>query len=286
MKTIEITEEQKAQIKIIQIDMMKELDRICNKYNITYCLGYGTMLGAVRHKGFIPWDDDADLLMLREDYDKFKKVCIKELPEKYFFQDAETDSEYLWGYAKLRNLNTKYVRCGQEHIKCKNGVFIDIFPLDNIPHSIMGQIYQDIVCTILRKMLWAKVGQFTEKSVCKRFLYKIVAKIPKERIYSYLDKQIYKRAKEDSTRVRCLLFVAPGKHWNKKNNPLNTRYGFKKEWIQEREKIEFEGLQFWGTKDNQQCLQYLYGDYMKLPPKEKRIGHAPISKIDLESSDV
>lgn len=283
MKKVEITEIQQERMKVIQLDMLKEVDRICNKYNIIYCLGFGTMLGAVRHKGFIPWDDDADILMLREDYDKFKSICAKEMPEKYFLQDADTDEEYLWGYAKLRNTNTEYIRCGQEHIKCKTGVFIDIFPLDEVPDGIFAQIYQDWICTLLRKELWAKVGQFTEKNVLKKAVFHWLAKVPKEKIYERINKMVYGKHNSKSARVRCLLFVAPGKHWNKKGNPLKTRYGFEKQWITERKKFEFEGSMFWGTKDYDSCLKYLYGDYMKLPPEEKRVGHAPVSKIDLKN---
>lgn len=254
MKTIEITELQHDRMKVIQLDMLKEVDRICNKYGIIYCLGFGTMLGAVRHKGFIPWDDDAD-----------------------------TDKEYLWGYAKLRNTNTEYIRCGQEHIKCKTGVFIDIFPLDPVPQGLFAQIRQDWVCTFWRKELWAKVGRYTEKNIVKRMAFRCLSKASKEKIYARVNKMIYKmNNSKKSDRVRCLLFVAPGKHWNKKGNPLNTRYGFDKQWIIERERYEFEGSMFWGSRDYDGCLKYLYGDYMKLPPVEKRVGHAPVSKIDLK----
>ena len=118
MEEIKITEEQRERIRKIQLEMIREVHRICEKNHIKYVLGYGTMLGAVRHKGFIPWDDDADILMLRKDYRRFCEACKKELPEKYFLQDECSDEYYLWGYSKLRNMNTTYVRCGQEHIPC------------------------------------------------------------------------------------------------------------------------------------------------------------------------
>lgn len=281
MEKIKITDEQYERIKVIQLDMLKELHQICEKHDINYCLGFGTMLGAIRHKGFIPWDDDADVLMLREDYDRFREVCAKELPEKYFLQDADTDSEYLWGYAKLRNVNTEYIRCGQEHIKCKTGVFIDIFPLDDVPDALPLQIYQDYIYMLRRKALWAQVGKYTEQNMLKRVAFGLMSRISKESIYRHLKKEVYKQKKGKSKRVRCLLFAAPGKHWNKKGNKLNTRYGFEREWITNRTQVEFEGHMFWGTKDYDRCLTYLYGDYMKLPPEEKRVGHAPVSKIDL-----
>ena len=280
MEEIKITEKEREQIKKIQLEMLKEVDRICEKYNIKYVLGYGTMLGAVRHKGFIPWDDDADILMLRRDYRRFARICEKELGKKYFFQDECSDKFYLWGYSKLRNRNTTYVRCGQEHIPCKDGVFIDIFPLDNVPWFLPFRILQDGYCFFLRKMLWAKVGKNTEKNPIIRMVYKILAPVPKETI-SKLRNLMIRKGNKVSDRVRCLLFIAPGKHWNKKQNKLHARYGFKRRWILERKKYIFEGESFWGTKDYDECLSYLYGDYMKLPPEEKRVGHAPVSKIEL-----
>lgn len=285
MKEAIVSAEENAAIKRIQLDLLKEVDRICNEYNINYCIGWGTLLGAVRHKGFIPWDDDADILMLRRDYKKFSEVCKKELEEKYFFQDDESDDDYLWGYGKLRNINTCYIRCGQEHIPCKTGVYIDIFPLDNIPNFLPLQILQDVYCLLLRKMLWAKVGKYSESNKIVKVIYKGVSHIPKKFIFKMRNLMICKSDRV-SEKVRCLLMKAPGNQWNKENNPINIRYGFKKEWILERRKLSFEGETLWGTKDYKSCLTFLYGDYMKLPPEEKRKGHAPMSKIALNGEGV
>ena len=280
MEEIKITEEQRERIRKIQLEMLREVHRICEENHIKYVLGYGTMLGAVRHKGFIPWDDDVDILMLRKDYRRFREACKKELPPKYFLQDECSDEYYLWGYSKLRNLNTTYVRCGQEHIPYKNGVFIDIFPLDNVPWFLPFRILPDAYGFVLRKMLWAKVGKNTEKNPLVRLVYKILAPIPKSTIYKLRNVMVHKGNKV-SDRVRCLLFTAPGKEENKKVNSLYSRYGFKRDWLLDREKYVFEGEEFWGTRAYDDCLSYVYGDYMKLPPEEKRVGHAPVSKLEL-----
>lgn len=280
IKKLEISTQQMEQIRQIQLEMLREVERICSKYHISYCLGYGSMLGAVRHKGFIPWDDDVDILMLRRDYDKFKKIYAKEMDSKYFLQDYESDPEYLWGYSKLRNLNTTYIRCGQEHIKCKDGVFIDIFPQDEIPASIGARMVQDWICIFLRKALWARVGQRSESKVWLRAVYKLLARIPKKSIYACQDTMIRRYKQSRSGYVRCLLFIAPGKKDNNKNT-VRERYGFRKEWLIKRARYEFEGELFWGTKDYDRCLSYLYGDYMTLPPEEKRQGHAPVSNLYL-----
>ena len=101
-------------IKQVEMEVMDYISKICKKYDITYYLYFGSLLGAIRHKGFIPWDDDADVAMLREDYERFKREAMKDLnPEICFFQDHTTDPEYRWGYAKLRRTGTKYIREGQ-----------------------------------------------------------------------------------------------------------------------------------------------------------------------------
>lgn len=281
MQMISINEEERKLIRQLQLEMLREVDRLCNKHHIRYCIGYGTLLGAVRHTGYIPWDDDADILMLRKDYEKFKVCCQKELKAPIFLQDYTTDKAYLWGYSKLRNLNTTYIRTGQEHIPCKNGVFIDIFPLDGVPSGVLLQIAQDFICFLLRKCLWAKVGYMEERSGFKRAVYRALSVISKERIYSIYDKLVKLSNRKQHKRVRCLLFTAPGKHWNKKGNPLRTRYGFKSSWLEKRRKFKFENLYLWGSQEYQECLTYLYGDYMALPPQEKRVAHAPVSSLDL-----
>lgn len=281
MQEILITEEERKVIRQIQLDMLSEVDRLCNLFHIQYCIGYGTLLGAVRHKGYIPWDDDADILMLREEYEKFKICCQKNLKFPLFLQDHETDENYLWGYAKLRNLDTRYIRAGQEHIACKNGVFIDIFPLDGVPNALPFQMAQDFLCFILRKCLWAKVGSKQEPKKLKRAGYAALSAIPKEKIYNIYNKLVRISNKKKRKSVRCLLFTAPGKHWKRKKNTLTKHYGFKREWIEDLRKFEFENLNLWGSKKYKECLTYLYGDYMILPSQEKRLAHAPVSHLDL-----
>ena len=136
---IEIRGEEFRRMQLLELELLIELDRVCRAHDIKYCIICGTLLGAVRHKGFIPWDDDADIGMLREEYEKFKQVANELDQEICFFQDHSTDPEYRWGYGKLRKTGTRFIRAGQEHLKCQTGVFIDIFPMDDIPKSVPGQ---------------------------------------------------------------------------------------------------------------------------------------------------
>ena len=273
---------QLRRLQLTQLELLKELDQICRKHQINYSLGYGTLLGAVRHEGFIPWDDDSDVVMLRKDYQKFKKVCMKHADELgFFFQDYQTDPYYLWGYGKIRKKGTTYIREGQEQQKFQNGICVDIFPLDDIPKFVPMQVVHDGICMILRKIEWAKIGKTTEKNKVKRMVYRALSIVPKNTVFR-IRNQIIRKMGKSSKQVRCLMFPAPGKHTKGNHNPMNKRYGFQKEWLTELEDREFEGYSFRATKDYDSCLKLLYGDYMKLPPKEKQRGNAEASEIDFD----
>lgn len=276
-----LTKKEFRKMQLMQLDMLKEFDRVCRKHNIKYTIFGGTLLGAVRHKGYIPWDDDADVCLLREDYEKFKKVAHELNEEICFFQDHETDPEYRWGYAKLRRTNTKYIRVGQEHIKCKTGFFIDIFPLDDIPKTVIGQILNDIYCCCLRKILYSEVGKFSpNESKFMKLFYKLLSKISVKFVYKRLSKMTSKSRNNSSNLVRCLLFPATGKLYVK--NSLKTRYGMPKSWFTDLAEYEFENIKVWGTKDYDAILTYTYKDYMTLPPEDKRDPHAPVSDYSFE----
>ena len=128
------------ELQMTELEMLIEVDRICRKNNIRYSLDGGTLLGAIRHDGFIPWDDDADVVMLRTEYNKFYTACKQELDtERFFLQEYRTDNKYRWGYSKLRRNGTVFLREGQEHVKCNQSVFIDIFIYDNVPDCLIAR---------------------------------------------------------------------------------------------------------------------------------------------------
>lgn len=126
---------QMKEIWAVELDLLVEFQRVCNKYNIRYFASGGTLLGAIRHKGFIPWDDDLDVEMFREDYIKLCEVAPKEFKKPYVFQNEYTESGSLRGYSKLRNSQTTAMY-PHEKQPCYDGydkgIFIDIFPLDSI----------------------------------------------------------------------------------------------------------------------------------------------------------
>lgn len=278
MKSIKyLTPEQFRKMQLTELDMLVDFDRVCRKNNINYVLFGGSLIGAIRHKGYIPWDDDADIAMLREDYDCFKK-CINELnPEICFFQDHDTDPDYRWGYGKLRRTGTKYVRVGQEHLKCKTGIFVDVFPLDDVPKHLMGQILQDWHCFFLRKILWSEVAK-NNMTGFGRIWFTILSKIPLSFPFYQYKKYIRRSNNSTPNRVRCLAFPAMGMLYKK--NPLKERYGMPKSWFLDRAEYSFEGKKFYSSKDYDAILKYMYGDYMTPPDENHREQHAPFSEIE------
>lgn len=179
-KAIRLTQEQLRKLQLTELELLVEFDRICRKNNIVYILGYGTMLGAVRHKGFIPWDDDVDVFLMRDEYERFCDACEKDLDkEKFFLQNWETDKNFNSGYAKLRRNNTHYVRVGQEKMKYHNGIYIDIMVFDKIIDNEKERNKFKRRCIIYRKLLYSTAGAMCEKNIFKRIGYEILKIFPK-----------------------------------------------------------------------------------------------------------
>ena len=276
-KVIDITGKEFRRMQMIQLDMLAELDRVCRKNNINYVIFAGTQLGAIRHKGYIPWDDDADIAMLREDYEQFKKVADQLDSSVCYFQDHSTDPGYIWGYGKLRRTGTTFVRAGQEHLTGKTGVFIDVFPLDDVPLHIPMQILQDLHCFCLRKIQWSQVAKVNEKGFMKSW-YKLISHISPEIAFKGFDHYICRSNNKTPNGVRILAMPATGMFY--RMNPLSTRYWMPKKWFLERKEYDFEGIKLYGMEHAHEFLEYEYGDYMTLPPENKREPHAPVSSYD------
>lgn len=279
----ELSPEEFRRMQLVELGMLAEFDRVCNENGINYVIFSGSLLGAVRHKGYIPWDDDADVALLREDYEKFKKVADQLNGDICYFQDHSTDPDYRWGYGKLRRTGTTYVRIGQEHLKCKTGIFIDIFPLDDVPKSLAGQMFQDFYCFCCRKILWSEVGKKAYKGIKGRW-FSLLSKIPTDTVFKWLDLYIKRSRNARDNKVRILCFTSIGKLYYK--HKLKDRYGMPKEWFTERERYSFENTLLWGSKDYDTVLTYFFNDYMTPPPVDKRACHSPFSIIDFGDSNI
>lgn len=150
-------------------------------------------------------DDDADIMMLREDYERFKTVMNELNNDICFFQDHTTDPEYRWGYGKLRRTGTEYIRIGQEHMKNKTGINVDVFPYDDVPSSTIGQMIQDFYCYCCRKILWSEVGKKNSRGFMKLW-WTLLSKIKVATVYKLLDVYIKKSRNNTPNKVRIFMF--------------------------------------------------------------------------------
>lgn len=273
-KPIELTKKQLRQLQLIELEMLIEFDRICRKYDIKYSLDGGTLLGAVRHKGFIPWDDDIDVIMLRREYQKFKKAAKRELDtDRFFLQDYTTDPEYRWGYAKIRRNDTSFVRAGQEHLKQHDGVFIDIMVADNVPDGFIMRRIHHLGCFIVRKMMYSEVGRLEEKNPVKRFVYDFMSRIDRNEIFRMRNRLVRLAGFKRTELVSHYTYYYPA----------NMRYGRWRECFDEMIDWEFEGRMFPIFKQYDRYLKPGYGDYMQLPPEKDRTPHLHLAALKLIS---
>ena len=174
-----ISEKELKQIQAVQQELIQEVARICQKCGIHFNMVGGTMLGAIRHKGYIPWDDDADIGFLRTEYEKFREACKTELNhEKYYMQDLRDTKGYRWGYGKLRRRGTEFVRLNQEFMPYEQGISIDLMPFDNVPNGYLTKRIHFFQCFLYRKLFWSEVGSRVEENLWKRMAYKAMRRIP------------------------------------------------------------------------------------------------------------
>jgi lipopolysaccharide cholinephosphotransferase len=263
---LRISGEELRKVQLVQLRILKELHRICVKYNIKYFLSDGTLIGAVRHHGFIPWDDDLDVGMLREEYERFCCVCKDELPGEYFLQNMDTDPGYAAPFAKLMLNGTEWIE--HSHVKCEkhNGINIDIFPYDCIPFNKTKQIWHHRVFIILYYACRLKKRYIHDINVtAKKFLivfilshlfpYNILSKLLKKTIvkYNYLNET-----------DNCIVTKFGGSY-SKNQNP----------------KTAFTNLILAGFEDSlfyipaafDSVLKNLFGDYITIPPESERPYH-------------
>ena len=267
---IELTTDELRQVQLIQLEMLIEVDRICKKCEIKYNIIAGTLLGAIRHGGYIPWDDDADVALLRSEYEKFREACKKELDHsRFYFQDHRNTKGYRWGYGKLRRKGTTFLREHQEHMPYSQGIFIDIFPLDYVPNNYVLRCIHNFHCFCIRKVLWSPVGCVADKNYAKRIIYSYLKQIPRNVIYRHYHRLIHYSNRKPTELVRILMFPTP-----------NRTYGYYVKWYEESVDVVFEGYTFKGIKSFDEYLSFKFGDYMTLPPAEQRKTH-PVSRLKL-----
>lgn len=249
----EVTAKRKKIWKI-ELELLKEFDRVCKKHNINYFVSDGTLLGAIRHKGFIPWDDDLDISMLREDYNKLLTLSIDEFGNNSIFQNYKNDKNYNRVHAQLRRKNTTAILINE--INCKlsfdQGIFIDIFPLDYIPDDCRKRKkYLDKVDKLLKILQgYITYNNYSNHSIsgrCKKTMFEIIGV---QRFLRFFDKYCQKY----NNRTKTIGYV--------------SFYGSKSELFNRSKMIEvkdykFENTIVKGLKNYDYYLKARYGDYMR-----------------------
>jgi lipopolysaccharide cholinephosphotransferase len=254
MKTIET-----AELKQVQIAMLKHIHDLCEKEGLQYVLAYGTLLGAIRHKGYIPWDDDIDIAMPRPDYDRFFKIYHSDIYEAL---NCENKENYPYVFGKVYDKRTIM----QENISFKQetGIYVDVFPLDGIPENIAD------VRKIVRKIRFYRNIQNLKKNkitgginrnILKQLIF-IVLQIPVLFIpYQYIIRKINQLSKMyNYDKARFVMEM----YWN------NAEQRILKENIAERLLADFEDSKFYIPKGYDEWLTKIYGNYMQEPPENKR----------------
>lgn len=247
------------------VGILAEVDDFCRRNGLTYFLTGGTLLGAVRHRGFIPWDDDIDIAMLREDYEKLLRT-FKPSEKYYKLLSIETDPKYIYPYAKIVDTRVSLLEAVPGAIPM--GAYIDVFPLDNCPGRNEKTARRNI-----RKMSWLlwvrnfKVTSLHKKrSVIKNAVLCIgkilFAFVSKRKIAERLSKKAKRHMFDQCDYVAGL---------------VNITYGYgellPKKFFSETVDLVFENHSFKASKNYDEILESLYGNYMELPPKEKRVTH-------------
>lgn len=282
------TDEILKRLREFELDLYFKLDEVCKKYDLKYVTGFGSTLGAIRHKGFIPWDDDMDFLMPRKDYEKLIEVAPKEFTGKYEFLEPRLKNGYVMSFAKLQRTDSTFIEETDEAVKYHRGIFIDIFPMDYWPQDKKKRDKLAFKCYILlrlcvlatyskpklpvgmspikKKIAYAgcwcisnflRIFRITTVKLYKKYLKLAQSTLPEEAEHFVTD--------------LCWCWIRKGYgmfglQYNDKDLFTPLLVPFEDTMIQVPEKYD-------------SYLTIAYKDYMKLPPEEKRHCHAP-SKLE------
>ena len=235
--------------------LLQEFDRVCRKLDISYCLFAGTLLGAVRHQGFIPWDDDLDVLMHRADYERFMAEAPAVLDTEKFYLQQEFTRHWPMFFSKLRlNGTTCLEKYNPKDDQIHQGVYMDIFPCDNAYGSRLGRLLQfGSSKVVIAKGLDAE-GYYT-KSIKKKAVMLLCRLLPRKVFH-----RIVRGPKQTGAYVHC--FLGGASKFSKSVFPSAC--------FESKAQLNFENGEFCGPGDYDTVLSTLYGDYMTLPSEEER----------------
>lgn len=256
--------------QLMMLEMLSEVDRICKKHNIRYMLFAGTLLGAVRHKGFIPWDDDLDIVMLRPEYERFLEIAKDEINQTLFYLQSEFSPHWPMFFSKIRRNGTACIeRYIPKDFDTHMGVYIDIFPCDNLHDNRFLRYLQFMASKIVIAKGLDERGYATNSSVKKAFI--VFSRMMPKKILIRL--VTYKRGK--NTKMVHTFFAASSKY---------SKNIFPRDWFLQTVPVSFEGRYFPAPLQYSVLLTQLYEDYTIPTPPDKRGQKVHGEIVDLEHS--
>ena len=263
MSTI-INEETLQELHATLLKMLDQIDHFCRENDIPYFLDSGSALGAVRHHGFIPWDDDIDIGMMREDYNRFVELALQGLPGDLVLQNELTEKHYYLFYSKVRKQHTVYPQNLQrERFFSEKGIQIDIFPFDYVSDDERKRKKQADVAKLYRRIAEFRLKDELSKKRWKWGAYYIMRLIPTKVFRRHYEKIVTKYNDRKTNTVASFTYrMARKKH-----------YFFPTNAIIPVKDIMFENHKYMIMNDPHYYLKTMYGDYMHLPPEEKRVCH-------------
>lgn len=247
-----------------ELELLLEFQRLCRELGLRYYLTAGTLLGAVRHKGFIPWDDDIDVAMPRRDYDRLSREAPGLLGPEHLYQDYRNEPNFPYYFAKLRKRGTRVEEPILRAIDMDQGVYIDVFPLDRCPDSprratLLFKAVELLDCAVLARVSTEFVCGYQKPYM--RFLWSVLRRLPNRALFA-----LRKGLRKLLGLGGHTLCTVGGHH----GYPRET---YRPEWFDQTVELEFEGHPFPAPVGWDALLKNMYGDYMALPPEEERQGH-------------
>ncbi len=260
-------------VQMEQLEILKEIKRVCQENNINYFLDSGTLIGSIRHRGFIPWDDDIDIGMIRDEYDRFASLAPEKLKSEFYWQSWITDTGYALPFGKVRRRGTEYIEEKTNNNNINNGFYVDIFPFDYAPNSDASKkvlIKRRVFlarCMLMKHHYtpWICEGKIDYKKRTAYFIYQFVSWFLPHEIMTDMYEKIVRKVPMSDT-----VYEQIGK--------TETHY-YSLNWLNRTTDGVFEGETFCIPIEADKRLNEEYGDYMILPPEDKRVNRHGVWKI-------